>query len=88
MERAERLILLGVALGFNVVLVPLLGLLLGLTSLTAAGRFLRVWRTGLRQVRAAEPDRDPPGSSGVALADLARDGSTARAAGAPCAAVA
>jgi CDP-diacylglycerol--glycerol-3-phosphate 3-phosphatidyltransferase len=44
MERAERLILLGAALVFNVVLVPLLALLLLLTCLTAAGRFIRVFR--------------------------------------------
>jgi len=50
MERAERLILLGVALAFNVVLVPLLSLLLGLTALTAAGRFLRVWRQASGEV--------------------------------------
>ena len=79
MERAERLILLGVALGFNVVLVPLLGLLLALTALTAAGRFLRVWRPGVRRGRAAEPDRAPPGARRVALAGLARDRSSRRA---------
>jgi len=44
MERAERLILLGVGLGFHVVLVPVLWVLLVLTSLTALGRFARVWR--------------------------------------------
>jgi CDP-diacylglycerol--glycerol-3-phosphate 3-phosphatidyltransferase len=44
MERAERLILLGVGLGFHVVLVPVLWLLLVLTACTAAGRFVRVWR--------------------------------------------
>jgi CDP-diacylglycerol--glycerol-3-phosphate 3-phosphatidyltransferase len=43
MERAERLILLGVALGFNIVLVPLLGLLLGLCVLTAVQRFFKIW---------------------------------------------
>jgi CDP-diacylglycerol---glycerol-3-phosphate 3-phosphatidyltransferase len=44
MERAERLIFLGVALFFHVVLVPLLICLLVLTSATAIGRFTRVWR--------------------------------------------
>jgi CDP-diacylglycerol--glycerol-3-phosphate 3-phosphatidyltransferase len=43
MERAERLIFLGVALAFNVVLLPLLGVLLALTTLTAVGRFRKVW---------------------------------------------
>jgi len=44
MERAERLILLGIGLGFHVVLVPVLWALLVLTSCTALGRFVRVWR--------------------------------------------
>jgi CDP-diacylglycerol---glycerol-3-phosphate 3-phosphatidyltransferase len=44
MERAERLILLGVALFFHVVLVPLLICLLVLSTATATGRFVRVWR--------------------------------------------
>ncbi len=44
MERAERLILLGAALVFHVVLVPLLISLLVLSAATAAGRFARVWR--------------------------------------------
>jgi CDP-diacylglycerol--glycerol-3-phosphate 3-phosphatidyltransferase len=43
MERAERLIFLGVALAFNVVLLPLLGVLLALTTATAIGRFRKVW---------------------------------------------
>ncbi len=43
MERAERLIFLGVALAFNVILLPLLGVLLALTTLTAIGRFRKVW---------------------------------------------
>jgi CDP-diacylglycerol--glycerol-3-phosphate 3-phosphatidyltransferase len=43
MERAERLIFLGVALAFNVILLPLLGVLLALTTVTAVGRFRKVW---------------------------------------------
>lgn len=43
MERAERLILLGAALVFHVVMIPLLALLLVLTCCTAIGRFVRVW---------------------------------------------
>jgi CDP-diacylglycerol---glycerol-3-phosphate 3-phosphatidyltransferase len=43
MERAERLIFLGVALLLHVVMVPLLGLLLLLTTATAVGRFRKVW---------------------------------------------
>jgi len=44
MERAERLILLGVALLLHVIFVPLLGLLLALTVFTAVQRFVKVWR--------------------------------------------
>jgi CDP-diacylglycerol---glycerol-3-phosphate 3-phosphatidyltransferase len=48
MERAERLILLGVSLFIayfvHASLVPLLGLLAVLTAATASGRFVRVWR--------------------------------------------
>jgi CDP-diacylglycerol--glycerol-3-phosphate 3-phosphatidyltransferase len=43
MERAERLILLGIAFVLHVVLVPLLIVLLVLTTATAIGRFVRVW---------------------------------------------
>jgi CDP-diacylglycerol--glycerol-3-phosphate 3-phosphatidyltransferase len=49
MERAERLIFLGVALAFNVALLPLLGVLLALTTVTAVGRFKKVW------VQASDP---------------------------------
>src|SRR5579883_2907211 len=45
MERAERMILLGVGFLTSALLVPVLWLLLALTSATAAGRFLRVWRS-------------------------------------------
>jgi CDP-diacylglycerol---glycerol-3-phosphate 3-phosphatidyltransferase len=44
MERAERMILLGVGFISPVMLVPDLWVLLGLTSATAIGRFVRVWR--------------------------------------------
>jgi len=44
MERAERLIFLGVALLFHVIFVPLLGVLLALTVFTAGQRFAKVWR--------------------------------------------
>jgi|SRR5579872_656759 len=44
MERAERMILLGAGFLSSVLLVPDLWVLLGLTSLTAVGRFVRVWR--------------------------------------------
>ncbi len=51
MERAERLILLGVALLSASILVPVLWIMLVLTACTAAGRFQRIW------VAASRPDR-------------------------------
>ena len=44
MERAERIIALGIGLAFSVVLVPVLWLMLVLTSITAVQRFVMVWR--------------------------------------------
>lgn len=44
MERAERLIFLGAALIFHVVIVPLLAVLLGLCVFTAGQRFVKIWR--------------------------------------------
>lgn len=43
MERAERMILLGVALLHHALFQPVLWILLALTTLTALGRFKRVW---------------------------------------------
>jgi len=45
MERAERMVLLGVGFIAHGFLVPVLWVLLGLTTATAAGRFVRVWRS-------------------------------------------
>jgi CDP-diacylglycerol---glycerol-3-phosphate 3-phosphatidyltransferase len=44
MERAERMIVLGVGLLANVVFLPVLWALLVLTLATALGRFVRVWK--------------------------------------------
>jgi CDP-diacylglycerol---glycerol-3-phosphate 3-phosphatidyltransferase len=44
MERAERMVLLGVGFFAHGFLVPVLCVLLGLTATTAVGRFVRVWR--------------------------------------------
>ncbi len=44
MERAERMILLGVSLLAKVIFVPVLWLMLVLTTMTALGRFWRVWK--------------------------------------------
>ena len=43
MERAERLVLLGAGLAFDI-LVPVLWIMLALTAFTALHRFVMVWR--------------------------------------------
>jgi len=53
MERAERLVLLGVGLALDI-LVPILWAMLALTAFTAVHRFVRVWRQ-------ATPERVPRG---------------------------
>ena len=52
MERAERMIAVGLGLLFSTIMIPLLWLMLVLTLLTAAHRFVMVWRQGT-------PQRDP-----------------------------
>ncbi len=52
MERAERMILLGVALLSTAIFVPVLWVLLVLTSITAVGRFQRIWVAATRPERA------------------------------------
>lgn len=44
MERAERLVLLGIGVLFDFLLVPILFLMLALTLVTAVQRFVKVWR--------------------------------------------
>ncbi|WP_420450421.1 CDP-alcohol phosphatidyltransferase family protein [Ilumatobacter sp.] len=44
MERAERIIALCVGLAINVLLIPILWLMLVLTTITAVQRFVKVWR--------------------------------------------
>lgn len=53
MERAERLILLGLALLFPVLLIPVLWVMLVLTAFTAGQRFVKVWR----QASTSRPQR-------------------------------
>jgi CDP-diacylglycerol---glycerol-3-phosphate 3-phosphatidyltransferase len=55
MERAERMILLGAGFLAPWLLVPVLWVLLGLTLLTAVGRFVRVWRAAEGPARPATP---------------------------------
>ena len=57
MERAERMIAVGLGLLFSVILVPMLWLMLGLTMFTAVQRFVMVWR----QASATVPGRRPEG---------------------------
>jgi CDP-diacylglycerol--glycerol-3-phosphate 3-phosphatidyltransferase len=52
MERAERLIVLGVALVVHIALVPILLVLLGLCIVTAWQRFFRVWQQASQPVPA------------------------------------
>jgi CDP-diacylglycerol---glycerol-3-phosphate 3-phosphatidyltransferase len=51
MERAERLILIGFALLFDSLMIPVLWVMLGLTLLTAGQRFVKVWRQASSGVR-------------------------------------
>jgi CDP-diacylglycerol--glycerol-3-phosphate 3-phosphatidyltransferase len=55
MERAERMIVIGIGLAFSVVLIPVLWLMLGLTLFTAVQRFVMVWRQATPG-RATEPE--------------------------------
>ena len=48
MERAERMILLGVGLLATQIFIPVLWLMLVLTAMTAFGRFRRVWQVAAR----------------------------------------
>lgn len=58
MERAERMIVLGVALLASVLFVPVLWALFALTAATALGRFGRVWRAaGRPPAREENPQR-------------------------------
>lgn len=49
MERAERLVLLGLGLLFETLLVPILWVMLALTLFTAVQRFVKVWRQASRE---------------------------------------
>ena len=76
MERAERMMAVGVGLLFSAVLVPVLWLMLVLTLVTAVHRFVMVWRQGnpsdpaetlLARWRARRPDTGfrPGGNTGA-----------------------
>ena len=57
MERAERIVALCIGLAFSALLVPVLWLMLALTSVTAVQRFAKVWKQAGAPPRAA--DRAP-----------------------------
>ena len=59
MERAERLVLLGVALLSPVIFVPVLWIMLALTTATSFGRFWRVWRIAARPAQRTVIERAP-----------------------------
>lgn len=64
MERAERIVALGVGLAFPVLLVPILWLMLALTSVTAVQRFAKVWKqAGAPPKPVRPPARRPNGSA-------------------------
>jgi CDP-diacylglycerol---glycerol-3-phosphate 3-phosphatidyltransferase len=73
MERAERLVLLGIGLAFNI-LVPMLWVMLALTALTAVQRFVKVWRQATperprrsrHQRRSGASGTDEPRAGGLA----------------------
>ena len=71
MERAERMILLGIGFLSASFLVPVLWVMLGLTLATAVGRFVKVWRLA----EAPEPlEADSPAPASTAHPTSARSG--------------
>ena len=64
MERAERTITLMVALAFSALMVPLLWVMLALTSLTAVQRFVKVWRQAGRPPKPTPTTRPRPWRAG------------------------
>ncbi len=59
MERAERMILLGIGFLATWLLVPVLWALLALTSMTAIGRFVKVWQAAAGPPRVEVPVEAP-----------------------------
>lgn len=57
MERAERVILLGLGLLFSVLLIPILWIMLVLTLVTAVQRFVKVWQQASQERPAPVPSR-------------------------------
>jgi CDP-diacylglycerol--glycerol-3-phosphate 3-phosphatidyltransferase len=85
MERAERLVLLGVGLAFDI-LVPVLWVMLALTAFTAVQRFVKVWRQATpERARRTRHHRgaatDEPRAGGLAQWWAAHRPQTERASG-------
>ena len=57
MERAERIIALGIGLLFDSILIPVLWLMLTLTAITAVQRFVKVWQQASAPKPAPELSR-------------------------------
>ncbi|MGP0030467.1 MAG: CDP-alcohol phosphatidyltransferase family protein [Acidimicrobiales bacterium] len=57
MERAERMVLLGIAFVDSAFLVPVLWIMLVLISVTAVARFVKVWRAASAPAEAGPGDR-------------------------------
>jgi CDP-diacylglycerol---glycerol-3-phosphate 3-phosphatidyltransferase len=55
MERAERMIVFGIALLYHGFFLPVLWVLFALTTLTAVGRFRRVWMSANETARSSSP---------------------------------
>ncbi|HKH87717.1 MAG TPA: CDP-alcohol phosphatidyltransferase family protein [Acidimicrobiales bacterium] len=64
MERAERLIIVGVALMVHIAMVPILWALLGLCVVTAGQRFFKVWRQATAATAATDDEALAVGGSG------------------------
>jgi CDP-diacylglycerol--glycerol-3-phosphate 3-phosphatidyltransferase len=71
MERAERMILLGVGLLAYAIFIPVLWIMLGLTAMTAAGRFWRVWQVAARPAPSTTPTCAPASTVGACVGDSA-----------------
>ena len=56
MERAERIVMLGIGLAFPAILVPLLWAMLALTAVTAVQRFFKVWRQATAPAMRRTPE--------------------------------
>ncbi len=78
MERAERIIVICVGLVFSQLMIPVLWVMLVLTSVTAIQRFVKIWKQADRPVIAARPTSLRRSEVGrrVAASDRRRNPST------------